>query len=324
MSGSSEGATATNADPSDAFGALGNEIRMAILRAIFEIERADGDSPSFSDLYEHTAAETSAQFAYHLRQLTGHYVEKTEGGYTLTYAGTMAAQAMAAGTYTERVTTQPITLDESCPLCCEQALEAVCVDNAMTVACTACERKIVSLPFPPGGAGSHTDERLPRAFDRHHRHRIHLMADGYCPECGDSVETTLKSAGERLSVESSDESRVQARMECKRCGYRLRCPVTFAVLDHPEVVSFYYEAGIEVQDRPIWNVGSEWRETVLSDNPWYIHVVTTLDGKRLELIVDDSLEIIEHRRVANDETDESEGRDESNEKDEPSEKDELD
>jgi len=58
--------------PSEAFGALAGETRTAVVRALADV----ADPLAFSGLFERTDEETTAGFAYHLRQLTGQFVRK--------------------------------------------------------------------------------------------------------------------------------------------------------------------------------------------------------------------------------------------------------
>ncbi|WP_440771717.1 DUF7351 domain-containing protein [Natronorubrum sp. DTA28] len=295
--------------PSDAFQALGNEIRMGILETM--LERTDGDEPSratFSELFDASEVDTSAGFAYHLEQLVGPYLRKdaadeTVGsgehtaGYELTYAGLQIARAIATGTYTHRVDHPPITLEEPCPFCEHDALEAESTDNVVTVGCADCERRLLQLGFPPSGLESH-GRSFPEAFDRHHRHRLTLMRDGVCPECAGTVDTRLgtpsPAVADELPTEHTDH--VQAVLECSTCGTEARCPVTLALLEHPAIVSFYHEHDRDVRERPIWNVGHEWAETVLSEDPLAVRVVVELEDAVLALYVDDGLDVVDVQR----------------------------
>jgi hypothetical protein len=323
-----------SSDPSDAFEALGNEVRMAVLRALAnadrETERNDGDEPSsgrtmtFSELFEVSPVDTSAGFAYHLRQLTGQFVEKTgdeDDQYALTYAGSQVARAIVAGTYTDRVSFDPVPTGDSCPLCESGDLAAACEANYVTVACTDCDRAILTLPLPPGAhrnrnADAHDDsdaspgsdpdsdpERLLATFDRHHRHRLSVMSDGVCPECAATMDATIARPPESVTERLPDEEaeRAQVRLDCQQCGCRLHCPVTLAVLEHPAVVAFYHDNGENVRDRPIWNVGPEWRETVVSDDPWCVRVSTRLDEEVLDLFVAGDCSVAATRRRTVDE-----------------------
>lgn len=287
---------ADTAAPSEAFQPLGNEIRTRILTALLDDERGPR-SRTFSELAETSGADTTAGFAYHLRQLTDHYLRETSDGYTLTDAGVRIARAIASGAYTDSVDRDPVSIDDPCPFCDEDALVAAATDNTVTIDCQMCERTLLRLPFPPGGHRTHADEVFPAALDRLYRHRVALMTDGSCPECGGASTATVGYARADSNSDSSDavshsDSRsdstdkpAQLQLDCIGCGYTLNCPVTLAVLDHPAVVSFYHEQDVDIRERPIWNVGREWRETILSDDPWCVRVSTEVADEGLELLV---------------------------------------
>lgn len=291
--------------PSDAFGALGNEVRTTVLRELAAAEQQD-DVRTFSELFEATETDTTAGFAYHLRQLDDHYVSETDEEYRLTYAGRKVARAIEGGTYTDTVDRERVPVADPCPFCATEALELRTVDNYTSVACGDCERILLTLPFPPGGHRSHDDSELPRAFDRHNRHRIALMTDGVCPECGAAVERTverppeqireglLDESGDRVHDESGD--RVRLELSCESCGHRMRCPVTLSVLAHPAVVAFYRDHGEDVRERPLWNVGAEWRECVVSTDPWCVRVSTRLDDEVLDLFLSADGTVVATRR----------------------------
>ncbi|MCU4742760.1 ArsR family transcriptional regulator [Halobacteria archaeon AArc-m2/3/4] len=370
-------------EPSDAFQALGNEIRIGILETMLEYVDTDANTGSdvedgqtsdidsgtdvdvspdlhtrtrltFSELFETTGLETSAQFAYHLEQLVGPYLRKTESGYELTYSGLQIARAIASGAYTHRVDRSSISLAESCPFCEVDALEARSRDNVVTVACRACDRSLLSLQFPPAGlvahAGSETEREsrsestetiteadaststatateteteteaatetppapeagIPDAFDRYHRHRLALLREGVCPECSGDVDATLTSVSAAVedALPEALTDHVQASFECQQCGHDLRTPVALTLLQHPAIVSFYYDHGQDVRERPIWNVGHEWSESVLSTDPLCVRVVVELEGDVLALYVDSSLRVVEVQRAASETSSESGG-----------------
>lgn len=86
--------------PSEAFQTLASEVRVAVLVVLLRAEREDAGPRSFSELQERAGSDSSAGFAYHLRQLSGHFVRKTAEGYVLTPAGRRAAEAVLTGTFT--------------------------------------------------------------------------------------------------------------------------------------------------------------------------------------------------------------------------------
>lgn len=315
----SEAATAA----SDAFGALGNETRMGVVRELFEAER-DAGAPvtrPFSTLFEASDEETTAGFAYHLRQLPGTYVEKVDAepaggsregddgaasetdveGYRLTAAGRRAARAVASGALTESADRAPLALDAPCPFCGETALRATGDDTVLRVGCGSCEREVLALPFPPAGYRTHDDGALPAAVDRYYRGRIGTMRDGTCPECGGPVETVAElidyddTASEPPTHDDDDERDrpvARARMTCDACGYRLRCPVTLTLLEEPAVVAAFHSAGIDLAERPLWNVGPEWRERVVSTDPLAVRVTARVGDTELACFVARDLSVV--------------------------------
>ena len=134
--------------PSDAFQALGGETRLAVVRAL-----ATADGPlAFSQLFAATDEDTSAGFAYHLRQLAGEFLrQRDDERYELTDAGRAAARHLRAGTYTRRVNRDPVAIDVDCPLCDGETLTARVEDNVTVVACEACDTTLSRLSLPPGG-----------------------------------------------------------------------------------------------------------------------------------------------------------------------------
>ncbi|WP_232686699.1 DUF7347 domain-containing protein [Halobacterium zhouii] len=86
--------------PSEAFKTLASEVRVAVLVSLLRAERSSDDPLSFSELQSTVGSDSSAGFAYHLRQLSGHFVRKEADGYVLTAAGRRAAAAVLEGTFT--------------------------------------------------------------------------------------------------------------------------------------------------------------------------------------------------------------------------------
>ncbi|MFB6176604.1 MAG: ArsR family transcriptional regulator, partial [Halobaculum sp.] len=149
--------------PDDAFAALGDETRLRAIRAVAKA----AEPPTFTDLFDASESETSAGFAYHLRQVVGPYLSKDEATeeYTLTSAGRAVARALDAGTFTERVDRDPETIPGTCPVCDTDALTARVTDNVVGVACTDCATELLSLPFPPNGVADRETTEIVSAFD---------------------------------------------------------------------------------------------------------------------------------------------------------------
>ncbi len=266
--------------PAEAFGALGNELRTSVVRTLFDRDGA----LSFSALHDATDADTSAGFAYHLRQLTDQYVRETDDGYELTPAGRAVARHLAGGTFAGSGPFEPVDVDGPCPFCGEPALGLERTDDGASVSCRSCEEPVCSLPAVPAGLGDQDPRDRPAAFDAHHRHRVSLFAAGTCPECGGPVDRSLVLAG-------ADDS-VQASFACETCGHAASCSPTLTVLDHPSVVSLHHRRGQDLRDRPVWNVRGEWSERVVSSEPPVVRVTTRVGGHGVALYLDDDVDVI--------------------------------
>lgn len=92
--------------PSDAFQKLASDVRVAVLVHLYRVERDGDGAPSFADVQDLVGSDSSARFAYHLRQLDGHFVRKAPNGYELTPAGRRAAKAVRSGAFTNNDTRQ--------------------------------------------------------------------------------------------------------------------------------------------------------------------------------------------------------------------------
>jgi hypothetical protein len=87
--------------PDEAFQTLASEVRVSVLVHLLTAERAGEEPLAFSDLQDAADSDSSAGFAYHLRQLSGHFVRRVEDGYVLTPPGRRAAEAVVSGTFTD-------------------------------------------------------------------------------------------------------------------------------------------------------------------------------------------------------------------------------
>ena len=291
-------ATAT-LDADDAFAALGDETRLRTVRELAAAERPLG----FTELFERVVddpSKPSAGFAYHLRTLNGRYVDTDDdGNYRLTFAGRQAARAIAAGVYTERVDREPEGIEGDCPVCGAAALEARVADNHVAVACVDCGTELLALPFPPSGVrGRDTAEALD-AFDAYHRARLRQLGDGVCPDCAGRAHGRIAFVEPTGLPDVADgESRPVVAGACGECDFSVRVPVSVALADHPTVVAFLADHGVDARERPLWNLGPEWSEAVLSTDPPAVRVSVTLDGESLRLLVGNGPTVVTADRAA--------------------------
>jgi DNA-binding transcriptional ArsR family regulator len=273
----------------EAFGILGDETRTGILRALLE---HDGGTPvTFSELRAAVGSEDSGRFNYHLQQLVGHFIERTEDGYDFRHPGRRIAHAILAGTYTERATMEPTPAPGACHACGAEALEARYEDEQFTIRCGECGETLVVVPFPPVAIRDRTGEEVLAAFDRWSTTQGRLAADGICPECTghmDGAVTENRSAFIDFPV--------IPRFECRVCRRRAVTAFGSVALGHPDVIRFHHRHDSYPRQRPYWTteqlVGFR-HTTVESEDPWRIRVTFPVDGERVEATIDEAVEVVD-------------------------------
>jgi hypothetical protein len=105
----------------DALDAIANEHRIRIVRAL-----AEADDPlSFSDLRRRVGIDDTGRFAYHLTELLGRFVRRTDAGYDLGDAGERVVIAAADVDPEAATLLSGADADETCPVCGERDCEKV-------------------------------------------------------------------------------------------------------------------------------------------------------------------------------------------------------
>ncbi len=276
--------------PAKAFSVIANETRLSILEALWQApERPVG----FSELRKEVGMRDSAQFNYHLKQLTDHFVVRTDDGYDFRQAGKKVVSAVLAGSFNEHPHLEPIELDETCADCGAH-LRATYEEETLTVACPDCGKAHGDYPFPPGGLNDRTSDEIMDAFNQRVRHLHCLAADGVCPECNGKMATTV-----RRDVENVLGTKVRVDHHCKQCHHELHSTAGLSLLDQSQVVTFYSDHGIDLCTKPFWALSwcvDDENTTIVSDNPWRIRISITLSDETLHVTLDDDMNAVEIER----------------------------
>lgn len=278
--------------PAEAFSLLGNDTRVNILQALLD-QNADKDPVTFTQLFEAVEIEDSANFNYHLQKLTGHFIRQTDDGYEFRHPGRKVVSSIFAGTLNKSVQSGSFPVNGPCHTC-DGGLRGWYADEILTIACVECPQVLVRYPFPPGGIDQREPEELLQAFHHYVRHHYCMAADGVCPECTGPVETEPV-----YEPEQGDSFDVTVKHTCQRCGYNLQSSVGVSLLDNAEVIMFHSEHGIDLSTEPFWHF--EWcvsdnHTTVISEEPLRLHISIQCEGDELQVVLDDSLSVVETAR----------------------------
>ena len=287
----SDDATEDAIPPEAAFGALADETRVAILRALAG-ER--GEPVGFNDLRKRVGAKDSSGFNYHLSKLVGRFVRKGDDGYELTTAGAQVYGAILSGTYTDSVDFDPIELTDSDDVCpdCGATLEATYEDERMSIGCSDCDRVVASSAFPPAAVTGRPPASLPQTFADYLTAIMEQTRRGLCMVCSGRMVGRL--AIEAVPALAVDEAAPMAVFECDRCFNTSHASPGHVLTSRPAVVSFYHERGIDVREIPPWRLDmlSADATTVVSEDPLEVAVTVEEDGDVLTVTLDDELDVV--------------------------------
>ena len=281
----------TTTAPEEVFALLGNDLRMRILQALFEDPYT---SLSFSTLRERVDERDSGKFNYHLGKLVGRFVRKTDDGYELTLAGWQIIGAMLAGTYTDSDSFDPLDLDVRCPECAGTT-RLTYADERMRVACVDCDEQLSSAGVPPGVIDGYDREKIPHVLEQWMRALVDQAERGFCISCSGRIVPEVLVDCEDEQLGQIDEPRV--KYTCQRCPEIVSLTLGSALLNHPAVVGFHYDHGVDLRTAQTWSLDWARRGAAVTESrdPLRARVDITLDGDTLSLVVDDALDVVEIR-----------------------------
>ena len=276
--------------PAEAFALIGDETRVAILEALWHVDEQPAE---FTTLYEMTATDNSAQFNYHLNQLTGHFVRKRDDGYELRTAGESVIQAVVDGSFNAHPNLEPFETGNECTQC-TGPLVATYAEEKLAINCSECGHTHGQYSFPPGGLIGRDEQDILSAFDQRVRHLHCLAKDGVCPKCSGQMQTQIARGGDCCL-----DTDLRAEYTCKQCQHNLCSPIGLVLLNESAVVAFYRDHGLDLGTIPYWRLDwcvSDDYTTVWAVDPWRIAVSIVHNNDTLSVILDENLDVIEIKR----------------------------
>lgn len=305
--------TSDRLSPDDAFALLGNEIRVQILQTL-----GDAEEPlSFSTLYDRLPIDDSARFNYHLGELRGHFVRKTDAGYALDHPGRRVVEAILSGTVTDDPELDRTSVDDRCPTC-ERRLSIQWRDGSVELFCSGCESRwtksggrvgeaavtepgyLGRLPLPPAGLANRTADEVLRVAYAWTNLELLAVGSGICPRCAATVETELSVCPDH--DEDGDCSNCNSRFaalligSCTNCIYEVGCGAAMALLSSPTLLTFMFEHGLDpFSPRSVHRLDrflNEYDEAVRSVDPPRVELTFSADGDDLVLRVDENGDLL--------------------------------
>ncbi|WP_136592302.1 winged helix-turn-helix domain-containing protein [Salinigranum halophilum] len=302
-----EGAPAPQS-PDSVFGVLGDATRIGILQALWDRydPNATDNAVTFSELFDRVDVTDTGNFNYHLGRLTGHFVRRTDVGYELAAPGFKIVRAVVAGGVTGDPTLASSPVDATCPRC-DGPMALRYEDGTTWVRCTACEGywpqrggELLGFSLPPQGLRGRDLDEVLDATIVYSIHRFETMTHGVCPECGGSVDASLSVCAEHDAADGVCDACGSSflgvvRLVCASCKFDWRSPSYAVVSDHPALVAFYYDHGVE-HVPATWAAitrGLHWREALVSTDPASLRVTVRHAGERLDFLLDETATVVD-------------------------------
>jgi DNA-binding transcriptional ArsR family regulator len=225
------------------FATLGNETRLRIVRALWEIP---GGEATFSQLQSAVGMRDSGQFNYHLNKLVGRFVQKEDNRYRLSSAGVLVLGAIFSGSYTTADRVPPYAFGDTC-LSCGATLLATYEDEQARVFCPTCPTFSLNTYVPPRILEQYGRDKVHVALDHWGRLTVETLRLGICTNCHSKVDPELRHEAEDVDV-------TLLAYECERCPKGGLLSLGMYLMRDPAVVSFHHEHGVCLESEPFWRL----------------------------------------------------------------------
>jgi hypothetical protein len=303
----------------EAFALLGNETRLAILLAIWDLHdpHAADNVVRFSEIFERVDYDDPGNMSYHLDQLEGQFVRKHPDGkgYELRTPALKFIQAVIAGAGVQDATRETAEIDQACPFC--GAPTAIRYRDGLVVqVCTECEGVtdrdvdgfLSAVPFDPAGLTDRTPEEVRAASRVAAWRQTQIMFDGLCPACSGPVESWLECCPDHdtdgICETCGTQFAAWARFQCRTCrNHNLSSPKALALF-YPAMTAFYENHGISTRIHAddfesvarVFDLMDDQEMAVIDQEPPRAEVTATIGDDEIRLIVDERARVVDVRR----------------------------
>ncbi|MFB6197529.1 MAG: ArsR family transcriptional regulator [Halobacteriaceae archaeon] len=295
MTAENPGSSEDDSSIEDPFAIVGNEIRAEIIRIFGDrrFEQRSRPEMSFSEIQSAISVDIhSSQFNYHLQRLVGNFLEGTDDGYQLRPEGHALYKTLIAGTFDRRSSATSRDAGFECHFCPGE-VKAIFEAGLVRIVCPDCAHMYDVATIPPGAVEEEGTSLAQVARYNHHKHLA--FARGTCPTCGNRPRVEMLQP-QATPFEGDDRGKVAVHALCEYCSDERYLSVGEALLADSILIAFCHDHGLDVLATPLWELefaATDRFVTVHSTDPWRVGLDISLDSDTLELIVDESLTIIE-------------------------------
>jgi DNA-binding transcriptional ArsR family regulator len=298
--------------PEEAFDVLGDETRLQILEAL-----AEADEPmAYSELFDRIDYDDTSNFTYHLKKLVGHFVRKTEEGYTPRLAGRRVVEAIFSGVVTDTPVVERTDVDMACMYCGSQT-EMAYYDEVAVIYCRECEGRIGNrgpveewpisdsdivgyVSVPPAGVYDRTPAEILDSAGIWTVADVQAIVRGVCPRCSATVDSSVHvcedhDTANEFCDQCDHQFGVSIDVRCTNCTFKTVSPYPTHALGTIDLLSFMTHHGIDPFVSDAFHLRA-CTEEIISIEPLRAKYTFTVDGDSLTLTVEEELTVVEATR----------------------------
>jgi hypothetical protein len=266
-----------SSSPADLFHLIGQPARTAILQALLE-QRRDAEDPtlSFTDLRRAAGISDNGRFNYHLGELVGLLVVRTDDRYRLSGFGFHLIAPLAGGAYDLDADPAPLSVPGECHDC-GAALTVRPDEGVLQVVCDDGHVINHGLIGYPGVVNDRDPDDAATALALLSTTMTELGVEGVCPLCHGHTD------GEFVTDPDGGYAYLAP---CADCGNQFATTAGGCVASHPAVVSLFDDHGVDVRRRAPWTLPFRQlgAETVIAEEPLQLEL-------RVGINLDESLTV---------------------------------
>lgn len=287
----------------EVFALLANETRIKILEALAhaENEANPGESPpslSFSEIYDRVNIDSTSKLSYHLGELVGIFIYKSEDGYSFTHVGDRIIHLILASNYEQPERFDPIEIDEQCLFCESIGLKVRLNHQSIVIACPACGESLTDT-VTPAQIRSWDTTALLESIAVKQAAEYRQVLHGTCPACSGRMATDILAHKDRPLPENMS---FLVSDECQCCLDCYTVPLSYRVAYHPASVAFYWDHGIDITSTGSWEMyrylaENRWSAERLDTSPPEYHVILGYESEALHAYLDSEATIVRTERV---------------------------
>lgn len=294
--------------PQQALSVLGDETRLSILQTLGE-----ADEPlTFTELFDRSDCETSANFSYHLRELKGRFLHETDDGYILRQAGRRVIEAVLAEAVPEAGAFERTDVDWPC-FRCEEPVELGYQHSHVGLYCPSCggnrdgrstttagrlidQSDVLGiLDLPPAGTVDRTPLEILYAAHFWTASEALALAKEICPRCSAALKVTIQVCKEHENMDSYCEACGQhfatvLEYDCSNCIFSVKSPIGTYLFDNTELIEFMIRHEIDPFSDPGFHF-SALDESVHSTDPFQADLTFSVDGDSITFRIDEGLNV---------------------------------